>query len=375
MAVAGRGLARRFEDALPAEGVDAVPLGRPVLRIVEADEELRPSPRPKCRQLMGIRIIGTGSYVPDTIVSNHQLHQQFGFDSDWIVKRTGIRERRHARPEQATSDLAIEASLRAMATAEVTASDIDLVVLGTFTPDMAFPSTACLVQDRLGIVGAALEVEAACAGFMHALITAGAYIAAGLSDTALVIGSDCNSRILNPEDVKTYPLFGDGAGAVILTRGRRDQGIVSYSMGSDGLGGDMLCRPSGGSRNPPAREHFDRGLQYMYMDGRSVFKWAVSILCDTIQDVLKDSKLTTDDVELYLPHQANIRIINAACDVLKIPRQKVYNNLDKYGNTSAGSIPLALDEAMAEGRIKAGQLSLLSGFGAGLAWGTALMRW
>jgi 3-oxoacyl-[acyl-carrier-protein] synthase-3 len=324
---------------------------------------------------MGIRIIGTGSYVPDAVVSNHHLHQRLGFDSDWIVKRTGILERRHALPHQATSDLAVEASLRAMEAAGIEAGDIDLVVLGTFTPDMAFPSTACLVQDRLKIVGAAIEVEAACAGFMHALITAGAYIGAGLSDTALVVGADCNSRILNPDDIKTYPLFGDGAGAVILTKGRTDQGILSYSMGSDGLGGGMLCRPSGGSRNPPRHEHLDQGLQYMFMDGRAVFKWAVSILCDTIQDVLKDSELTTEDVDLYLPHQANIRIINSACDVLRIPRDKVYNNLDKYGNTSAGSIPLALDEAMVEGRLKPGQLALLSGFGAGLTWGTAVIRW
>lgn len=375
MAVARQGLARRLDERLPAEVVETSRLGRPTLRIVEADEELRPSPRPKCRQLMGIQIVGTGSYVPDTIVTNTHLHKQFGFDSSWIVKRTGIRERRHSRPEQATSDLAVEAALRAMASANVTAGDIDLVVLGTFTPDMAFPSTACLVQDRLGIVGAALEVEAACAGFMHALITAGAYIASGLSDTALVIGADCNSRIINPNDVKTYPLFGDGAGAVILTRGKKTQGIVSYNMGSDGLGGDMLCRPSGGSRNAPTREHLDKGMQYLCMDGRAVFKWAVSILCDTIQDVLNDSNLTTNDVDLYVPHQANIRIINAACDVLRIPRKKVFNNLDKYGNTSAGSIPLALDEAVAAGRLKPGQLSLLSGFGAGLAWGTALMRW
>jgi 3-oxoacyl-[acyl-carrier-protein] synthase-3 len=192
---------------------------------------------------------------------------------------------------------------------------------------------------------------------------------------ALVIGADCNSRILNPDDIKTYPLFGDGAGAVILTKGRPDQGLVSYSMGSDGFGGEMLCRPSGGSRNPPTAEHLDQGLQYLFMDGRAVFKWAVAILCDTIQDVLADAGLTTDDVDLYVPHQANIRIINAACDVLRIPRTKVYNNLERYGNTSAGSIPLAVDEAIAEGKLKPGQLALLSGFGAGLTWGTSLIRW
>jgi len=324
---------------------------------------------------MGVRVIGTGSYVPDAVVSNEHLHQRLGFDSDWIVKRTGILERRHALPHQATSDLAVEASARAMAAAGVAPKDVDLLVLGTFTPDMSFPSTACLVQDRLGIVGAALEVEAACAGFMHALITAAAYLVAGVSDVALVVGADCNSRVLNPDDIKTFPLFGDGAGAVVLTKGKPDQGIVSYSMGSDGYGGEMLCRPSGGSRNPPTAEHLEQGLQYMYMDGRGVFKWAVAILCDTIQDVLKDAEKGAEDVDLYIPHQANIRIINAACDVLHIPRTKVYNNLEKYGNTSAGSIPLALDEAVGDGCLKPGQLTLLSGYGAGLTWGTALVRW
>lgn len=324
---------------------------------------------------MGVTIAGTGSYVPDAVVSNDHLHERLGFDSDWIVKRTGILERRHALPHQATSDLAVEAARKAMANAKISAKDIDLIVLGTFTPDMSFPSTACTIQDRLGVVGAAIEIEAACAGFMYALITGAAYIAAGVSDTALIIGADCNSRILNPDDIKTYPLFGDGAGAIVLTRGRPDQGIISYNMGSDGQGGSMLCRPSGGSRNPPAAAHLDQGLQYMYMDGRAVFRWAVGILCDTIQDVLTDAGLTTDDIDLYIPHQANIRIINAAIDVLRIPRTKVYNNLERYGNTSGGSIPLALDEAIAEGKFKPGQTAILSGFGAGLAWGTAVVKW
>ena len=337
--------------------------------------ENRPSPRPRCHKLLGVRIEATGSYVPDSVLSNDHLHQRLGFDSDWIVKRTGILERRHALPHQATSDLAVEAANRALANAGLEAKDIDLLVLGTFTPDMSFPSTACIVQDRLGIVGPAIEVEAACAGFMYALITAAAYVVSGVSERALVIGADTNSRVLNPDDIKTYPLFGDGAGAVILTKGRPDQGILSYSMGSDGQGGPLLSRPSGGSRMPPQAEHLEKGLHYMYMDGRAVFRWAVAILCDTIQDVLKDVHLTPEDVDLYIPHQANIRIINAACDVLHIPRGKVYNNLERYGNTSAGSIPIALDEALAEGRLKEGQLTVMSGFGAGLAWGTALIRW
>ncbi len=324
---------------------------------------------------MGVRVLGTGSYIPDVVVDNNQLHARFGFDSDWIVRRTGILERRHALPHQATSDLCHIAAVRAMEKARVKPSDIDLLVLATFTPDMSFPSTACLVQDRLKMSCAAIEVEAACAGFMYALITAAAYVVSGASDMALVIGGDTNSRVLNPHDLKTYPLFGDGAGAVVITRGEPDQGLVAFSLGSDGHGGDMLSRPACGSRMPPTPEALERGLHYMIMDGRAVFRWAVNILCDTIKDVLKASNLDASDIDLYIPHQANIRIINAAIDVLHIPRTRVFTNLEKYGNTSAGSIPIALDEALAENRLKRGQLAVMSGFGAGLAWGTAVLRW
>jgi 3-oxoacyl-[acyl-carrier-protein] synthase-3 len=324
---------------------------------------------------MGVRILGTGSYVPETVVDNSQLHARFGFDSDWIVRRTGILERRHALPHQATSDLCRIAAVRALDKAGVKASEIDLLVLATFTPDMSFPSTACLVQDHLKMSCAAIEVEAACAGFMYALITGAAYIVSGASDVALIIGGDCNSRIMNPNDIKTYPLFGDGAGAVVLTRGNPDQGLVAFSLGADGGGGDLLSRPACGSRMPATAELLDRGLHYMIMDGRAVFRWAVNILCDTIKDVLKASNKTADEIDLYLPHQANIRIINAAIDVLHIPRSRVFNNLEKYGNTSAGSIPIALDEALAENRLQPGQLAVMSGFGAGLAWGTAVVRW
>src|SRR5947207_5353906 len=334
-----------------------------------------PLPRPKCRPLMGVKLVGTGKYVPDMVVSNDHLYARLGFDSDWIVKRTGILERRHAAPHQATSDLCVEAATDLFAKTGRTARDCDLLVLGTFTPDMSFPSTACLVQDRIGLIGPAIEVEAACAGFMYALLTAAAYVKAGQSDRALVIGGDTNSRVLNPSDIKTYPLFGDGAGAVFVEPGRPDQGILAYSMGSEGWGGPLLQREACGSRRPPTPELIAEGKHFMYMDGRAVFRWAVDILCDTIQDVLAAAGLTTEDVSLYVAHQANIRIINAAIDVLHIPRSKVFNNLEKYGNTSAGSIPIALDEAAAEGRLKSGQLVLLSGFGAGLAWGTAVMRW
>ena len=343
--------------------------------LVPMNEERPPSPRPRCRQLTGVRVLATGSYVPDGVVTNEHLHQRLGFDSDWIVKRTGILERRHALPHQATSDLCYQAASRCIEAAGVKKSDIDLLLLATFTPDMSFPSTACLVQDQLKLNCPAVDLQAACAGFMYALITGAAYVASGASDLALIIGGDTNSRVVNPDDIKTYPLFGDGAGAILLTKGRPDQGIISYSLGADGSGGDLLSRPACGSRMPPTPELLAKGLHYMYMDGRAVFRWAVAIMCDTIQDVLKHAGITTDQVNLYLPHQANIRIVNAAIDVLKIPRSKVFNNLERYGNTSAGSIPLVLDEAMQEGRIKNDDLVVLSGFGAGLAWGTALMRW
>ena len=339
------------------------------------NEERAPSPRPRCRRLTGVRVLGTGSYVPDAVVTNEHLHARFGFDSDWIVKRTGILERRHALPHQATSDLCYEAARRCIDQSGVKSSDIDLLILATFTPDMSFPSTACLVQDQLKLICPAVDMQAACAGFMYALITGAAYVVSGASDCALIIGGDANSRIVNPDDIKTYPLFGDGAGAALVVRGRPDQGILSYSMGADGSGGDLLSRPACGSRMPPTPEVIEKGLHYMYMDGRAVFRWAVAIMCDTIQDVMSHARMGIEQVNLFLPHQANIRIVNAATDVLRIPRNKVFNNLERYGNTSAGSIPLALDEAIAEKRLLPGQRVILSGFGAGLTWGTALMSW
>jgi 3-oxoacyl-[acyl-carrier-protein] synthase III len=333
------------------------------------------SVRPRCRRLTGVQILGTGSYVPDAVITNEHLRERLGCDSEWIIKRTGILERRHALPHQATSDLCYEAARRCLDDARVSTRDVDMLVLASFTSDMPFPSAACLVQDRMKLECPAVEIQAACAGFMYALITGAAYVLSGVSKLALVIGGDVNSRVVNPNDRKTYPLFGDGAGAVLVARGSAEQGFLSYSLGSDGSGGDLLSQPMGGSRLPPTPAGIQQGLHFMYMDGRAVFRWAVDILCDSIQDVLKDMNLRPNDIDLYVPHQANIRIINAAVDVLRIPRHKVYNNLERYGNTSAASIPLGLDEARAEGLIKPGNLLVLSGFGAGLAWGTGVFRW
>jgi 3-oxoacyl-[acyl-carrier-protein] synthase-3 len=333
---------------------------------------------------MGVQIVGTGSYVPDAVVTNLHLQNRFGSDPEsaasrrwgkWIVKQTGIHERRHALAHQATSDLCVEAAQRCMDNAGVSPRDIDLLLVATVTPDTTFPSVACLVQDRLKLTCAALDLQAACAGFMYALVTGAAYVASGASDLALVIGGDCMSRYVDPDDVKTYPLFSDAAGAVLIGRGSLEQGLLQYSLGSDGSGANLLIRPGCGSRMPPTPEVLAEGLQYLRMDGRAVFNWAASILCDSIQDVLQAANLRQQDIDLFVPHQANIRIINAAIDVLGIDRGRVYTNLDRYGNTSAGSVPLALDEAVAEGRVQPGNLIVLTGFGSGLVWGTAVLRW
>jgi 3-oxoacyl-[acyl-carrier-protein] synthase III len=325
--------------------------------------------------LLGVQIGGTGSYVPEAVVTNEDLERQYGFEPGWIEQRSGILTRRHVAPDQATSDLCVEAARRAIRAGRVDPADIDLVVVGTFSPDYTCPSTACLVQDRLGLDAAALDVQAACAGFMYALVTGAQYVATGNSKVALVIGGDANSRIVDPRDQRTAPLFGDGAGAVLLAQGEPHQGLLCYQTGSDGSGGGLLDRPSGGSRRPATPADVDAGLHYLHMDGRSVFKWAVRALTDTTELLLEKTGLSVHDVSLYLIHQANIRIIAYAIEQLGIPPYKVFNNLEKYGNTSAGSVPLVLDEAFRAGRIDRGDTLLLSGFGAGLSWGTALFRW
>lgn len=325
--------------------------------------------------LMGVQIVGTGSYVPAQVVTNEQLQRALGFDAHWILQRTGIRERRYAAAHEATSDLCVNAARLAIATADVRPEDIDLVIVATFTPDMAFPATACLVQAQLGVHAAAMDLQAACAGFMYALITAAQYVVTGCSKLALVIGGDCNSRILNPRDQRTYPLFGDGAGAVLVTRGSSRQGLVRYQLGSDGSGGEMLCRPAGGSRLPVTNELIEQDMHYLQMDGRAVFKWAVRVLTDSIEQVLASAGMGIEDISLLLAHQANIRILKAATDVLAVPTDRIFNNLDRYGNTSAASVPIALDEAYRADRFDRDDLLLLSGFGAGLTWGTALLRW
>ena len=325
--------------------------------------------------LLGVQIAGSGSYLPDCVVTNEQLDEQYGCDPNWIVQRTGILERRHAPPEMATSDMCVEAARRAIRNAGIDPQQVDLLVCGTFTPDYQCPSTACLVQDQLGLDCPAFDTAAACAGFMYSLVTAAQFVATGNAKYALALGGDLNSRIVNPADQRTFPLFGDGAGAVLLTRGTPHQGLVCYQLGSDGSGGPLLDRPAGGTKHPLSPEMVAAGAHFLRMDGRNVFKWAVRLLTDTIELVLEKSGMSVHDVSLFLLHQANIRIINAAAEQLGIPPEKLFNNLDKYGNTSAGSIPIVLDEAAQAGKIERGDTLLMCGFGAGLTWGTGLFRW
>jgi len=341
------------------------------------DHTLEPTAVPRqwpMRHLMGVQVLATGGFVPENTVRNEDL-AELGFDADWIIQRTGIRERRHAPVDMATSDMAVEAARECLEQAGASPDEIDLIIVGTFTPDLPVPACACLVQDRLGISAPAFDVQAACAGFVYSLVTAMQFVASGTSSRALVIGADTNSRIANPSDKKTYPLFGDGAGAVLLGAGEENQGLVSYTLGADGSGHELLCRQMGGSKLPTTQQGIDDNLHFLHMDGRPVFKWAVRLLQETIREVANDAGITLDEIDLLVLHQANHRIIDAAATDLGIPPEKVLINVDRYGNTSAASIPLALAEAHREGRIQRGSRVMISGFGAGLAWGTGLLQW
>jgi len=322
---------------------------------------------------MGVQVIGVGSYAPDNLVRNEDL-VSLGCDPEWIIQRTGIMERRHAPPEIATSDMAAAAAEECIEDAGVDPADVDLLLLGTFTPDQLLPSSACFVQERLGLCAPAMDLHAACASFAFSMITGAQFVATGNSQLALVIGADCNSRVVDPADKRTYPLFGDAAGAVLLAPGSQDQGLLAYAFGADGSGADLLYRDVGGTRKPFS-SNGSNGSHFLAMEGKPVFKWAVRVIAQSIGEVLDESGVALEDIDLFVFHQANLRIIRSAVREAGIDPRKVVNNLQRYGNTSAGSIPLALDEAYREGRIQRGSRVLMSGFGAGLAWGTILMQW
>jgi 3-oxoacyl-[acyl-carrier-protein] synthase III len=342
-----------------------------------ASTNLSQSGRGRLGSCVGIRIAATGAYVPDHIVTNEDL-AALGCDSDWIIKRTGISERRRAAPDQASSDLAYEAIATCLQQAGVLPTDIDLLICATMTPDHITPSTACILQQRLGCIAPAFDLNAACAGFMYALVTGAHFVRSGLARNAIIVGTEVMSRTVDTSDIKTYPLFGDGAGAVLLQPSdssvEKPCGLLSFTLGSEG-DVESLCIPAGGSREPLLPGSLESGRQYLQMDGRTVFVWAVRIVSDSINDVLAAANVTAEEIDCVILHQANIRIIDAAISSFAIPKEKVIVNLDRVGNTSAASIPLALDDAYRRGNIRPGDLVLMCGFGAGLSWGTALVRW
>lgn len=324
----------------------------------------------------GARFAGIGYYVPERVVTNRDYEKMVDTTDEWIVTRTGIRERRIAAPEQATSDLAIEAARRAMADAGCTAADIDLIVVGTVTPDMPFPSTACLIQDRIGAKdAAAFDVTAACSGFIYSVTLAHAMIAAGRANRALVVGVETLSRIMDCEDRATCVLFGDGAGAVIMEPCELGDGLLSTYMKSDGSYADLLYLPGGGSRRPLTEERLRNREQYVKMKGDGLFKYAVRSMVQASEEVLERAGLTMKDIDFLVPHQANLRIIEGVRERLKVPPEKAIVNIDRYGNTSSASIPIALGEAKERGLIKRGDRILMVAFGGGLTWGALLLKY
>ncbi len=323
-----------------------------------------------------VAIVGTGSYAPERVLTNAELEKLVNTTDEWIMTRTGIRERHIARPDETTSMMGAEAARRALAAAGITAEEVDMIVVATITPDMGFPNTACFVQSQIGARKAfCFDIEAACSGFVYATELARQFVATGAINTALVIGAEKISCITDWKDRSLCVLFGDGAGAAVLQSRSDRRGIISSVLCSDGTLSDLLKLPGGGSKHPASAETVAAGLHFMKMDGRDVFKHAVTRMTDVARQVLERAGVTIDDVDLVIPHQANQRIVSAIGDRLGGDPAKYYVNLDRYGNTSAASVILALDEAVRNGRIKRGDLVLLVAFGGGFTWGATLLEW
>lgn len=323
------------------------------------------------------RLAALGAYAPQRVVDNHELSTRMETTDEWIVSRTGIRERRYAAPDQATSDLAVEAGRAILADAGLTGDDVDVLIVPTCTPDHLFPSVAALTADRLGAHrAAAFDIQAACSGFVYGLAQAAALVESGLAGNVLVIGAEVFTRVINPADRGTAILFGDGAGGALITRGDADAepGFLGFEMGADGAQGMDLAIPVGGTRHP-AWQPFDPADAYVHMNGREVFRFATRVMEESVVRLLDALEMTIDQVDLLVAHQANSRIIDHAVGRLGIDPGRVFNNLERYGNTSAASIPLALTEARDAGVLQPGHLVLMVGFGAGLTWASALARY
>jgi 3-oxoacyl-[acyl-carrier-protein] synthase-3 len=323
------------------------------------------------------QIAGWGKALPQRVLTNHELESMVDTTDEWIRSRTGISERRIAGPKESTLTLAAKAARDAIEVADVAPSKIDLVIVSTFTPEFGgMPSTASLVQDAIGADNAgAFDLNAACSGFVYGLAVGQALIASGLHETVLVVGAETLSRIVDWKDRATCVLFGDGAGAVLLQAGARRGGVLSCVLGSDGSGGELLCVPGGGSRTPATLETVSAAEHFIKMNGKEVYKFAVGALPRSIRQAVGQAGLQLSDVDLFIPHQANIRIIASAAEALGVPMSKVFTNVERYGNTSAASIPIALCEAIEAGLVEEGTKVVLAGFGGGLSWGAAVVEW
>ena len=322
------------------------------------------------------KITGTGSYVPEKVLTNLDIEKFLDTNDEWIRTRTGINERHIAADGENTSDLATRAAERAMEMAGVSAEDIDLIVVGTITGDYPWPATACIVQSNLGAVNAgAFDVSAACSGFLYALSCAVDRVEAGRSKKALVIGAEVLSRIVNWEDRNTCILFGDAAGAVVVEAGDDEHGILSTHLHADGTQLELLYQPGFGTKLLPSEAALKDRNYFLQMQGNEVFKVAVRSMADVANIALKANNMSAEDVDMFIPHQANIRILNATAKKIGLRNDQVYINVDRFGNTSGATIPLALDEANRAGRIKAGDILLLDAFGGGFTWAAALLRW
>jgi 3-oxoacyl-[acyl-carrier-protein] synthase III len=335
-----------------------------------------PHPRRSNKSGRTVSIIGTGSYVPERILTNRELEKIVETSDEWIRTRTGISERRIAAPEETTSDMATKAALAAMSQAGVSAEQIDLIIVATVTPDMFFPATACWVQKKLGAIRAAcFDVSAACSGFIYAMEIAQQFISNHVYNTVLIVGADKLSSIVDWSDRNTCVLFGDGAGAAILRNRTASHGVVATHMGSDGEFSDILFMPGGGSRCPITSANVDQKLNTIKMLGKETYKQAVTAMSDAADRALESAGLKYEDIACVIPHQANMRIIEAIAHRMGLPVDKFYVNLEKYGNTSAAAVAIALDEAHRQGRFKIGDYILLVVFGGGLTWASSVIQW
>ncbi len=325
--------------------------------------------------LRSSRIIGTGHYVPTRVLTNFDLEKMVDTTDEWIVTRTGIRERRIAAENEACSDLSLAACKEAVAMAGLDPKDIDGIIIGTISGDMQFPATAAFVQDRLGAINAAaLDLSAACSGFIYAVNMAHAMIVSGQMERVLVVGAEVLTKFVDWSDRSTCVLFGDAAGAALLEACPRGEGILATHMKSDGALAELLCLPGGGSRHPLTPNTFADRTRFIKMKGDGVFKWAVRAMVDATHTVLEQAGYSLSDVAVVIPHQANIRIIDAVAERLEIPRERVVVNLDRYGNTSSATIPVAYDEVVRAKKLKPGDLVLFTGFGGGFTWGSVLLK-